>query len=182
MSCCLVATFTAVIHDDNPFVDAEEERDPIRRFRGRLAAPVTVVTSGPPEARAGLTISSLVVVEGDEPALFFLLGELTDLWDRMIDTGTFVVHVLERRHRELSDRFAGYRPSPGGLFHGVPVVDGDHGPVIEGIATRAACSFAGSRTAGPLVLVEGAVDEVTIHDLTEPLQYFRGRYIGGDRE
>jgi 3-hydroxy-9,10-secoandrosta-1,3,5(10)-triene-9,17-dione monooxygenase reductase component len=182
VSSCLLATFTAVIHDDNPFVDAEEDRDPIRRFRGRLAAPVTVITSGPPAARTGLTISSLVVVEGDEPLVFFLLGELTDLWDRMLDTGTFVVHVLEQRHRELSDRFAGYRPSPGGLFHGISVVDTAHGPVIEGIDTRAACRFMGSRAAGPLVLVEGRIEDVMIHDLTEPLQYFRGRYIGGDRE
>ena len=36
----------AVIHDDNPFGIPEADRDPVRRFRGRMPAPVTVVTAG----------------------------------------------------------------------------------------------------------------------------------------
>jgi 3-hydroxy-9,10-secoandrosta-1,3,5(10)-triene-9,17-dione monooxygenase reductase component len=172
-----------VIHDDDPFADPLPERDPVRRFRGRLAAPVTVVTSGPPAARAGLTVSSLVVVEGDTPALFFLLGPVNDLWDAIFDTGWFVVHVLERPHRELSDRFAGYRPSPGGPFAGLTVTDGPFGPEFDDVATRAYCRYAGHRDLGPLHLVEGAIESVKLHDLTAPLQYFRGRYLGlGDGE
>jgi 3-hydroxy-9,10-secoandrosta-1,3,5(10)-triene-9,17-dione monooxygenase reductase component len=172
-----------VIHDDDPFADPLPERDPVRRFRGRLAAPVTVVTSGPPAARVGLTVSSLVVVEGDTPALFFLLGPVNDLWDAIFDTGWFVVHVLERPHRELSDRFAGYRPSPGGPFAGLTVTDGPFGPEFDDVATRAYCRYAGHRDLGPLHLVEGAIESVKLHDLTEPLQYFRGRYLGlGDGE
>lgn len=166
-----------MIHDEHPFMDAEEDRDPVRRFRGRLAAPVTVITSGGPGERTGLTISSLVVVEGDDPRVFFLLGKGSDLWTRIRDTGTFVVHVLERRHRELSDRFAGYRPSPGGLFVGVDVTDGPFGPVITDIATRAFCRFDGHRDAEPLYVVEGAIAGVELHDLVDPLQYFRGRYL-----
>jgi 3-hydroxy-9,10-secoandrosta-1,3,5(10)-triene-9,17-dione monooxygenase reductase component len=167
-----------MIHDDDPFADPLSERDPVRRFRGRLAAPVTVVTAGPPRGRAGLTVSSLVIVEGEEPALFFLLGPVNDLWDAISDTGWFVVHVLERRHRALSDIFAGYRPSPGGPFTGLAVTDGPYGPELDDVATRAYCRYTGHRDLGPLYLVEGAVESVAVSDITEPLQYFRGHYLG----
>lgn len=166
-----------MIHDEHPFTDPEEARDPVRRFRGRLAAPVTVVTSGRGEERTGLTVSSLVVVEGEVPAVFFLLQPITDLWTRIVETGGFVVHVLERRHRGLADRFAGYRPSPGGLFAGLEVSDGPRGPVLDGVATRAACRYVWHRDAGHLLLVQGAMESVDLHDLTDPLQYFRGRYL-----
>ena len=32
------------VHDDHPFEAPVDQRDPARRFRGRLAAPVTVIT------------------------------------------------------------------------------------------------------------------------------------------
>lgn len=167
-----------MIHDDHPFHDPESERDPIRRFRGRLAAPVTVITSGGADRRAGLTVSSLMVVEGDSPTLFFLCGTVNDVWDEILSTGAFVVHVLERRHRELSDRFAGYWPTPGGPFAGLSVTDTPHGPVLDDVSTRAHCRYVGHRDAGHLVLVEGSIGEIELDDLRDPLQYFRGRYLG----
>ncbi len=49
------------IHDEHPFVTPPEQRDPARRLRGRLAAPVTILTAGRDRNRTGLTVSSLVV-------------------------------------------------------------------------------------------------------------------------
>ena len=40
-------TLAGMIHDENPFIDSPDQRDPIRRFRGRLTAPVTIVTVTP---------------------------------------------------------------------------------------------------------------------------------------
>ena len=165
------------IHDNHPFATPEDLRDPVRQFRGRLAAPVTVITSGGPGAWAGLTVSSIVVAEGTPSLVYFLCGTINDVWDRILDTGRFVVHVLEDEHRELSEVFAGYRPQPGGMFASLDVADGTHGPVIESIGTRADVSYR-SHQGDELALVEGAVDAVTLHDLTDPLQWFRGSYLG----
>ncbi|OFW63326.1 MAG: hypothetical protein A2135_07795 [Actinobacteria bacterium RBG_16_67_15] len=167
-----------MIHDDHPFADPEDERDPVRRFRGRLAAPVTLVTSGRPDRRAGLTVSSMIVAEGDPARIYFLCGTTTDLWEAVLSTGAFVVHVLERSSRHLSEVFAGIRPSPGGPFAGLDPTDSRHGPVIPSLRTRARCTLAGFEDTAGHALVEGIVDEVELHDLTEPLQYFRGRYLG----
>ena len=48
------------VHEDHPFETPDEQRDPARRFRGRLAAPVTVITAGNGERSTGL---GLVIVK-----------------------------------------------------------------------------------------------------------------------
>lgn len=165
------------IHDDHPFATPPELRDPVRRFRGRLAAPVTVITSGEGGRRTGLTVSSLLVAEGEPPSLHFLCGTATDLWDAIAETGTFLVHVLEAGHRSLADRFAGIRPSPGGLFSGIEAADTGYGPEIGAVHTRAYCRYVGHRDEPMHVLVHGRIERVELHDLREPLRYFRGGYL-----
>jgi flavin reductase (DIM6/NTAB) family NADH-FMN oxidoreductase RutF len=167
------------IHDDHPFRTPPEMRDPVRRFRGRLASPVTLVTAGTASDRAGLTVSSLIVAEGDPSFVHFLAGSTTDLWDRIRDTGSFVVHILGRDQRELSDRFALLRPSPGGLFSGLAVTDTDYGPELAGIGNRAYCRYVGHFDDAHHALVHGVVEQVSVDDLTDPLQYFRGEYLPG---
>jgi flavin reductase (DIM6/NTAB) family NADH-FMN oxidoreductase RutF len=164
------------IHDENPFAIPPEERDPARRFRGRLAAPVTLVTSGRAENRAGLTVSSLVVAEGEPSRVHFLAGSDTDLFAALSETGSFVVHILGERHREASDVFAGLRPNPGGPFAGLEVEDGDFGPVLVDVADRAYCRVVDTAEDTFHVLVSGEVEHVQTSDLTDPLVYFRGAY------
>ncbi len=167
---------TSGIHAEHPFTDPPEERDPVRQFRGRLVAPVTIVTAGRPGAPVGMTISSLMVAEGLPARTFFLVGSATDLYEAIEDTGRFVVHALEDRHREASDVFAGIRPSPGGMFAGVDHVDGDYGPELTDAKSRLYCRFAGGSETTFHVLATGLVERVEVADLADPLAYFRGRY------
>ena len=46
----------------NPFAGAD---DPVRRFRGRLGGAVSLWTTGEGAARTGLTVSSLMVANGE---------------------------------------------------------------------------------------------------------------------
>lgn len=167
------------IHDEHPFAAPMGLRDPVRRFRGRLTSPVTIVTAGGPADRAGLTVSSLVVAEGEPAHVHFLCGTATDLWDAVTGTGAFVVHILEGTHRALSERFAGVRPSPGGPFAGLDVVDTEYGPELAEIGTRAYCRYQGHRDEAMHALVHGRIERVVLHDLRDPLRYFRGEYGRG---
>jgi 3-hydroxy-9,10-secoandrosta-1,3,5(10)-triene-9,17-dione monooxygenase reductase component len=51
-----------------PFAVPAERRDPARRLRGRLVAPVTVRTAGHLPGGAGLTVSSVLVAEASRHA------------------------------------------------------------------------------------------------------------------
>ncbi len=164
------------VHEEHPFETPEEQRDPARRFRGRLAGPVTIITSGDGDRRTGLTVSSLVVAEGDPSRVYFLLGSTTDLFYVLEKTGKFVVHVLEAGDQAIADGFAGLRPSPGGRFSGLNVEQSQWGRVLTDVATRAFCTFEGGDEETFFIVAEGAIDKLELSDIEDPLVYFRGRY------
>jgi flavin reductase (DIM6/NTAB) family NADH-FMN oxidoreductase RutF len=160
----------------NPFATPPEKRTPARRLRGRLAAPVTIWTSGTAENRAGLTVSSVMVAEGDPSFLLGLINDTTDLWEAIQDTRRFVVHLLPATERVLAERFAGLRPSPGGLFAGLEVIGSDHGPVVTELPNRAQCLFMGADLIGYQQLIRGQIEGFEPTELDDPLLHFRGAY------
>lgn len=164
------------IHTDHPFVPGPDERDLTRRFRGRLAAPVTIVTAGNDGKRAGLTVSSLVVVEGEQPHIVLVVGPMSDLWDRIGDTGRLIVHICRESDSGLSDVFAGIRPSPGGVFADSRTEMTEWGPVLTAIADRALCTVISREEIGYSGLVTARIDEIEVSGIRDPLVYFRGRY------
>ena len=161
-----------MIHGDHPFATPAEEREPVRRLRGRLAAPVTIVTSG----EAGLTVSSLFVVEGEPPVAYLLVGVTSDLWAEIAATGRFVIHICDDSHRSLAEVFAGVRPSPGGMLAAADVTESDWGPVLAELGDRAFCTLVSQEETGYSGLVVGRIDHVEVTDLEDPLLHFRGRY------
>jgi 3-hydroxy-9,10-secoandrosta-1,3,5(10)-triene-9,17-dione monooxygenase reductase component len=162
----------------DPFATPAELRDPARRLRGRLVAPVTVWTAGPPAAPVGLTISSALIAEGRPAAIVGLVNPTTDLWEVVRQTGTFVVHVLERRHRRLAELFAGRMPSPGGAFAALDARPTRWGPVLTDVPNRCCCRLEAIRRLGYQSLIEGAIEATDVGSLDEPLAYFQGRYRG----
>jgi 3-hydroxy-9,10-secoandrosta-1,3,5(10)-triene-9,17-dione monooxygenase reductase component len=164
------------VHYTDPFATPPDARSAARRFRGRLSAGVTVWTAGGAGSRAGLTISSMVVAEGSPSIALGLMNDTTDLWDRIHEVGRFVIHVLGEGDREIADRFAGLRPSPGGLFAGLDVDDGEWGPVVPRFTERAYCRYLEATEAGYQQLVRGEIERIELTELTGPLVYFRGKY------
>lgn len=168
---------TGGIHYEHPFATPVEERDVARRFRGRLAAPVTVWTAGEGVGRSGLTISSLLVVDGEPAFVAGLVSDVTDLWVAVHASGAFVVHVLRASQRALSERFALRRPALGGLFAGLEVTPSRWGPVLADVPTRAYCLLEGVSALGERQLVTGRIDAIDVdEDFDDPLVYFRGQY------
>lgn len=163
------------VHDEHPFRPPPEERDPLRRLRGRLAAPVTVLTAGAGE-RVGITVSAVMVVEGDPGRVVYAVGTAADFLAATEETGRFVLHVLPSGERGLADRFAGLSPSPGGPFAGQAVEETAWGPRLLGIDDWAGCAVEWSHDVGFQRLAVALVESVTLSELGDPLVYFRGRY------
>jgi flavin reductase (DIM6/NTAB) family NADH-FMN oxidoreductase RutF len=166
------------IHSDHPFVPAEGDRDPLRRLRGRLPAPVTVWTTGAGRDREGLTISSLLVADGDPAQVVGLVDADSDFWDA--DPARWVVNVLGAEHRFLADAFAGTAPAPGGRFTLGTWTDNEWGPVLAGTAGWIGVrrSEVEPRHVGWGLLVEGVVEHVEVGDV-DAMIHVRGRYRDG---
>jgi 3-hydroxy-9,10-secoandrosta-1,3,5(10)-triene-9,17-dione monooxygenase reductase component len=159
-----------------PFAVPPERRDQARRLRGRLVAPVTIWTAGHPPGGAGLTVSSVLVAEGEPARLLGLIDPTSAFWEAMQETGAFVVQVLAVGDRVLAERFSEIRPPIRGPFERLQVAESAWGPVLGGSRPRAACRLAGSVPVGHAELVEGVIEQLELPDLEDPLAYLHGSY------
>jgi 3-hydroxy-9,10-secoandrosta-1,3,5(10)-triene-9,17-dione monooxygenase reductase component len=159
-----------------PFAVPPERRDRARRLRGRLVAPVSVWTAGQLPGGAGLTVSSVLVAEGQPARLLGLIDPTSAFFEAAQESGAFVVHVLAVGDRALAERFSEVRPPIRGPFDGLEVAASPWGPVLGGSRPRAACRLAGSAPVGHTELVEGVIEQLELTDLEDPLVYLHGSY------
>lgn len=166
------------IHSDHPFVPPEGDRDPIRRLRGQLPAPVTVWAAGTGRERRGLTVSSVLVAAGEPAHVLGLVDEEADLWDE--PPTTLVMNVLRPGHSYLADAFAGTVPAPGGPFTLGEWSDSEWGPVLADSAAWLGVRLVteSPRHVGWGLLLDGVVEHLETTS-TEVLAHVRGRYLGG---
>ncbi len=169
------------IHTSHPFADAEP--DGVRRFRGRLGGAVTLWASGSGDSRAGLTVTSLMVANGEEPQLLALVDPDSDLLAELRESGRAVVAVLAWADRDLAEVFAGTAPAPGGQFRQAAFVDTSFGPRPASATTYAEVALAEESDVGWSVLVTCRIEGVTVGDEDGPvLGHRRGRFfrLGSD--
>ena len=164
------------IHTEHPFL--EPERDQVRLLRGRLGGAVTLWTSGLGEGpldRAGLTVTSLLVANGEPPRLLALLDPDSDLAETFADTGRAVVAMLTWEHRALAEAFGGTAPAPGGAFRQAEFAGTPWGPRLAGASTWAGVRLESTIEIGWSSLVTCVVEELEVGE-DEPLVHRRGRY------
>lgn len=137
-------------------------------------------TAGAGAARAGLTVSSYVVSPGEPAHVVGLLHPESELLERLVETGTAVVQLLEWRDRELADVFAGLFPAPGGRFRRGTWEQTQWGPVLTSASAWAGVRLTADaevpRSVGWSDLVDTVVEHVTIGEESQPLVHRRGRY------
>jgi 3-hydroxy-9,10-secoandrosta-1,3,5(10)-triene-9,17-dione monooxygenase reductase component len=172
------------IHHTDPFATPPHARSAVRRLRGRLPAPVTLWTAyggGPPDGggpveSAGLTVSSLLVADGEPGRLLGLIDDESELWEAASASGRFAVAPLGPAHRQLADRFAGLFPAPGGLFATGAWTGTPYGPVPTEPGDWVGCRLDGTREYGWGLLVEATIEVIELSDEAGPLLHYRGRY------
>ena len=167
------------IHESHPFLEPEGRRDPVRRLRGRLGGAVSLWTAGSGRGRAGLTVSSLLVLPGEPARLLGLVDPDSDLADALEDTGRAVVQLLRWEHRDLADQFAGQAPAPGGPFRQADFLDTPHGPRLADATTWADVDVEEAVVVGWSLRVTAVVADVVVGDDEAPLVHRRGRYAEG---
>jgi flavin reductase (DIM6/NTAB) family NADH-FMN oxidoreductase RutF len=149
-----------------------------------MPAPVSVWAAGQRPDRAGWTLSSFLVVEGEPAEVLGVLDEDSALAEHLLASepgagSSLTVNLLGWQHRGLADAFAGLAPAPGGPFTLGRWHETEWGPVLDdapgwlGVRLRSLPDRAGWS-----LLVRGIVDHVEIG--SDPgegmLGYVRGRY------
>ncbi|WP_433053837.1 flavin reductase family protein [Dactylosporangium sp. CS-033363] len=162
------------IHASDPFATPDELKSPVRRLRGRLPAAVTLWTAA---GDRGLTVSSLLVVDGDPGRVLGLIDDESDFWAAAEAAGRFAVSLLTPEDRQLADKFAGLMPAPGGLFATGEWERTDFGPVPRG-RSWAGCRLVGAEAKGWSLLVEGELERIELGEAGGALVHERGRYRG----
>ncbi|RNL64220.1 flavin reductase [Nocardioides marmoriginsengisoli] len=160
------------IHSTNPFA---EPPDPVRRFRGRLGGAVSLWTAGSGADRVGLTVSSLMVANGDPGRILGLLDPDAALTEALAPGGRAVVQLLTWADRDLAEAFAGTAPAPGGPFRTGEWEQTEHGPVLAD-RTRALVRVEELREEAWSQLVVTSIEDLLIVDDESPLEHRRGRY------
>jgi flavin reductase (DIM6/NTAB) family NADH-FMN oxidoreductase RutF len=164
------------IHDTHPFADPDP--DPVRRLRGRLGGAVGLLTAGSAGGtRAGLTVTSMMIANGEPPRLLALLDPDSDVSDVLADHGRAVVQLLSWTHRDLADAFAGVAPAPGGPWRLAAFVETEWGPRLDAVTTWAGLRLESTATVGWSDLVTLVIEEVAVGDDDRPVLHRRGRYL-----
>jgi flavin reductase (DIM6/NTAB) family NADH-FMN oxidoreductase RutF len=160
------------IHSSNPFA---ADPDPVRRFRGRLGGAVSLWTAGAGSSRAGLTVSSVMVANGQPGRVLGLLDPDSTLAEVLEDTRLGVVQLLEWDDRDLAEAFGGVGPAPGGPFTRGTWDPTSHGPALAD-RTRALVRLESLIEVGWSVLATATIEEIVMAEDDHPLEHRRGRY------
>jgi flavin reductase (DIM6/NTAB) family NADH-FMN oxidoreductase RutF len=169
------------IHSEHPFLPPDSERSPVRRLRGRLPSPVSLWTSTHQAERAGLTISSLMVADGEPGYVVGLLDPLSELWDVLSQSKTAVVNMLGWDDRQLANVFGLVAPAPGGPFAMTEWFDTEWGPALADTTVRrtwAGCQLTQMppTEVGWAIQVQLEIRHVELGDDPQPLVHRRGAY------
>jgi flavin reductase (DIM6/NTAB) family NADH-FMN oxidoreductase RutF len=167
------------IHSEHPFTGGP--RDPIRQFRGRMPAPVSIWAATAGQRWAGWTVSSFLVADGAPPIVVGLVDEDSDLATAISAGSTFTVSLLGWQHRGLADPFAGLAPAPGGLFRLGSWVETAWGPILtdsQGWLGARLLTTVGEHAGWPL-LIRAEIEHAELSGEGEErlLAHARGRYV-----
>jgi len=171
------------IHTEHPFATPDNERDPLRRLRGRLIAPVTVWACGVGRDRAGLTVSSMLVADGRPGRVLGLVDPDSTFAEALADGATaFTISLLtsSSAHQQVADVFAGTAPSGGGPFRTGTWIQGQWGPQLADASGWVGCRVDGrlDRHVGWGIVVEAVIEDIDLMDESAPgLAHRRGRYV-----
>jgi flavin reductase (DIM6/NTAB) family NADH-FMN oxidoreductase RutF len=167
------------ISSEHPFLPPESQRDPLRRFRGRMPQPVTLWCASHDGRQAGWTVSSLIVADGQPAEVLGLIDPDSDLADLLPAAGRVAVSLLGWQHRALGDVFAGLAPAPGGMFRMGAWEQTPWGPVLAGAAGWVGADEVAAGThLGWGLLVRARVAHIHLGELPAEglLTHVRGRY------
>jgi flavin reductase (DIM6/NTAB) family NADH-FMN oxidoreductase RutF len=144
----------------------------------RLAAGVTIVTTGLGELRAGLTATSVCSLTAEPPRLLVCVHRDADTHDIILQSRVFAVNVLVSSQRELADHFGRRDTSPAlDKFVVGEWARGSTGaPVLLGAAANFECVLVEAVEASTHTILIGEIEEARFDEGASALVYHDRTY------
>jgi flavin reductase (DIM6/NTAB) family NADH-FMN oxidoreductase RutF len=149
-----------------------------RDVMGVFATGVAVITTELDGSPQGMTVNSLTSLSASPPQLLVCLTGGTRTAEAVTTRGAFVVNLLTRNQRHLSDRFA--RPGEEHFEQLPTILTADGLPALPGCGGYIECEVAAVHPGGDHLIVVGQVRACRAAPAS-PLLFYRGRYhrLGG---
>ena len=84
-----------------------EELATFKQAMRRLVGGVSVITAGSGDVRTGLTATSAISLSLDPPTMLVCVNRDASAWPVIQRERHYCVNILDPRHQDLADRFAG---------------------------------------------------------------------------
>lgn len=147
-----------------------------RRFMGRWATGVSVVTAREGEHDHGLTVNAFLSVSLDPPTVLVSLGEEANTTPVVLMTRRFAVNVLRHDQEALSRRFAQVGPIDT-KFEKLPLHRNEDGiALLDGTLGALSCEVVETHRVHDHHLIVGRVLSIEAGPDGLPLLFYRGRY------
>ncbi|PWR19181.1 flavin reductase family protein [Zavarzinia compransoris] len=152
----------------------------ITAFKGamrRLAATVTVISTGDGSERHGMTATAVTSVTTDPPALLICVNKTASLHP-VLATGTrFCVNLLKDSHAEVAGAFGGRLQGPERFGTGDWASNAHGVPYLTDAQANLFCRVDALMLYGTHTIFVGLVEDVRLFGDISPLIYQDGRYI-----
>lgn len=156
---------------------------PASQFTGAmstLAAAITVVTARHGDERHGRTVTAMLSLSAEPPAVMVSITRDTELAQTIDAAGRFSLSVLAQGQEAVADAFAGWGPQDR-----FSTADWDHWPsgqpLLAGAVTSLDCVLAGSIIMDTHTLYAGIVTHTRSYPDRAPLIWHRRAYKALDQ-
>lgn len=152
------------------------------RYRALMrhqAGAVTIIASGRPGARAGLTATAFSSLSDSPPTVLVCVQRRSGTHSVIVETRSFTVNILAREHQCLAERFSGKGSLSGEQrFMGDAVWDmlNTGSPVLAGALASLDCELLDEHQFSTHSIFIGRVIDGRFRAEGEPLLYFRNDY------
>lgn len=141
----------------------------------RLAASVTIVTTGTTERQAGLTATAVCSLSADPPSLIACVNQSATAHDLILQSKRFAINLLSADQEELATLFADPERAAE-RFKQAKWHPDEHGvPLLDGTAANIVCRLEKAVDAFTHTIFIGVVEDIHLNK-SSPLLYGTGSF------
>lgn len=157
---------------DLPFVDRQAYRNAMAGF----GVSVCVVTTQDGSVRLGRTVTSVLSLSLDPPAILVSLHIKSELAAMIHRTGRFSFSILSEDQSEIADSFAGAVDPSQRFENGIWTAWPSGQPRLEGTSVSMDCAVLGAMQTDDNILFAGGVADVASDTSARPLLWHQRSY------